>query len=115
MLSLKLRAVLPTFPGQGVGDERHGVLPHTEPLFAWGQMWKRGSPRTAHGPSEPQAGSSQGPGRKDRGVPWSWEALPFSQGTSQLKYASVFNGSSSGDLFIFLKHGQGGARLLSGV
>lgn len=39
----------------------------------------------------------------------------FFTGNISVKYASVFNCRGSGNLFIFLKHCQGGSRLLSGV
>lgn len=57
----------------------------------------------------------QGPEWKAHCIPLLREAPLFLQETSQLKYTGMFNGGSSGNLFISLKHGQGGARLLSGV
>lgn len=60
-------------------------------------------------------GGFQDPAWNARRIPWLREAPLSLQETSWLKYTGTVNAGSPGDLFISLKHGQGGARLLSGV
>lgn len=99
---------MPTYSGSRI----HPPYPLSR-TCVWLKMQKRSSRRDT-------ANVGQIPGQRNGGALWVPSllrvALPFFfTGNISVKYASVFNCRGSGNLFIFLKHCQGGSRLLSGV
>lgn len=110
---------MPTYSGSRIRPPYPLSLSRT---CVWLKTPKRGSPRDTKtwGPlpsPEGWAASRSEERSPTLGPSLLGVALPFFffTGNISVKYASVFNCRGSGNLFIFLKHCQGGSRLLSGV